>query len=613
MSSKTWFASDNNASTHPRIMEALQRANLGHAVGYGDDPLTQEAEAAVARLFQKPGDALPRVHFALNGTGANVFGLGSVAGQGDAIFCSDCAHILVDESGAPTAVLGAQVFPLDTRQGKVLPESLSVTAAEWQDHHKARPVALTLSQPTELGTLYTLEEINALCDIAHRFDMIVHIDGARLANAAAALGSDLSDTCGTADIISFGGTKNGLMFGEAVVFMPQVFNKLRHTTQRLHKTRLQLASKMRYIAAQFLEYTKDSLWLENARHSNAMASYLSAGALALGLRPEYPVDTNGIFICLPEAIKEPLREKHFFYDWKDGIVRWMPSWDSRKEDIDAFLASIKSLLNEHNIDNSAIQTAGERQKLKAELLAGRDFLKASWQKVAETTSDQRRGLPPPPFTSPVPENAELIQLPEADRLDLGKKPFSECVAERQSRRKFSPKAISLDELAWLLWASAGIKLAKSKYAFRTVPSAGCRHPIDTIIYARNIDGLPSGIYRYIAEKHALARILGDAGSDAGSDADAVMDRAIHGQLWNCAALFVWTAIPYRMEWRYTVASPKLVALDAGHICQAHYYACEALGLGTCAVGSYDQKLLDSCLGIDGVDEFAVYLAPVGKI
>ncbi|PKL26360.1 MAG: hypothetical protein CVV47_00040 [Spirochaetae bacterium HGW-Spirochaetae-3] len=616
-----WFASDNNAAAHPRIMEALVRANAGHAIGYGDDPVTARAEAAVAGMFGIGAV----VRFVLNGTGANVYALGCFAGQGDAILCSDCAHILVDETGAPTAVTGAQLVPVETKLGKIVPSGLEETIRHYDDMHKARPAALSISQPTELGTLYSLAEIAELCRIAHGAGLAVHVDGARLSNAAAALGVGPAEASGYsgagagADVVCFGGTKNGLMFGEAVVFAPHPEGGLPDTA-RLRKTRLQLASKMRYIAAQFEEYVKDGLWRDNADAANRRAARLSVALAERGLRTEYPVQTNGIFIKLPSPVVEELRAKRFFYDWEGGAIRWMASWDTSDADVDGLLADLDAALASHAEADPDAEPVDIIEEKNVMLTAGRSFIKSNWHLTERFKSPEAMGLPVPPFCIPAPDGARLIALPDPAASGLGTKGFGECTATRRSRRKYKSEPISLEELSFLLWSCAGVKSVRGGNAFRTVPSGGCRHPLDLFVYARRVTGLEPGLYRYLAVDKALALVRpasvvpgADADKNGFLSLDAELDAGLSGQLWNCAAMFVWTAVPYRTEWRYTVAAAKTILLDAGHACQALYGACEALSLGTCAQAAYDQEKLDAALGVDGRDEFAVYAAPVGRV
>ncbi len=620
-----WFASDNNAAAHPRIMEALVRANAGHAVGYGDDPLTAKAEAAVAGLFG-PGAT---VRFVLNGTGANVYALGCFAGQGDAIFCSDCAHILVDETGAPTAITGAQLVALETRDGKIVAPGLQRMIEHYDDMHKARPAALSISQPTEVGTVYTQDELAELCRIAHGAGMAVHIDGARLSNAAVSLGvgpaaaAGYKATTGSipegSDVVCFGGTKNGLMFGEAVVFAPRSDGSLPDTA-RLRKTRLQLASKMRFIATQFEEYVRDGLWKECATAANNQARRLADGLAARGLGLEYPAQTNGIFIKLPQAVIEELRAKRFFYDWEGGAVRWMASWDTTNDDIDGFLADLDAALAG---DGTAMADAAVivDPREEADIIArGRDMLRSNWDRLNLEGTPQSRGVAAPAFVQPVPADAIRVKLPDPMATGLGEKSFRDVTAGRRSRRKYLAEPLSLEELSFLLWASAGVKAVKKSNAFRTVPSGGCRHPFDTIIYARRVSGLQPGLYRFLPVEHELALLRpaaivsgADQTANGWLDLDAQMDAGLAEQLWNCAAMFIWTVVPYRTEWRYTIAAAKTILLDAGHVCQALYGACEALSLGTCAQAAYDQRRLDAVLGLDGTNEFAVYAAPVGRV
>ncbi|HAP43209.1 MAG: hypothetical protein A2087_08800 [Spirochaetes bacterium GWD1_61_31] len=613
---RRWFASDNNASVHPQILAALATANHGHAVGYGGDPLTARAEAALAALFG-PGAV---VRFVLNGTGANVYAIGCFAGQGDAVLCSDCAHILADETGAPAAVTGAQLVPVRSVNGKIGPEAVWQVIHDYSDQHKPRPAVLSLSQPTELGTLYSRPELDALCALAHQHGLVVHIDGARLSNAAVGLDCGLAEAAGLqADVVCVGGTKNGLMFGEAVVFAPRVVARLPDTA-RLRKTRLQLASKMRFIAAQFEAWLTGELWRRNASNANRTAAVLADGVKRLGLSLCYPVDTNAVFVTIPAATVDALRERHFFYDWEGGAVRWMTSWDSTDDDVADFLRDLTACLP--TATDGAV-AAGQPvfglenfsdPALRVELQAGRELLRSNWQRLALNSSPQQRGLPMPPAVRPLPAAAIRVDLPPPDKKGLGQGSFSEATVQRRSSRKFKPESLSLPELSYLLWASQGSR----RPPFRTVPSGGCRHPLDTLLYIRRVDGLGSGLYRYDPLAHALwclrSAVALDAAdaSDGSLDLDAAFDEAVNGQLWNCAALFVWTAVPYRTEWRYVQAAAKLVLLDAGHVGQALYGACTALGLGACALGSYRQDSLDRLLGVDGVEEFAVYAAPVGR-
>lgn len=677
-----WFASDNNAAVHPAVMAALAAANRGHAIGYGHDPLTEEAERAVAGLF---GEGY-QVRFALNGTGANVYALGCLAGHADAVFCSSCAHIVVDETGGPTAVVGAQLVPLPHKEGKIQAYELMDAIAHYEDMHKPAPRVLSLSQPTELGTVYSPDELNELIRIAHEHGMDVHIDGARLANAAAFLApagdlaaagtqaaaaagnpgaAALRAAVGAADVICFGGTKNGLMFGEAVVFAPRAARAARAgaglkategqvasaaadeaaadakapeldkapslDTERLRKAHLQLSSKMRFLAAQFLAYVKDGIWFTNAAHANAMAARLARGAAALRFNPAFSVDTNAVFVMMPPSMADELKAKRFFYDWEGGLVRLMASWDSADAEVDEFLTDLKDADERFEEERAArkqpeTRSPSQDAELKRKAAACRRLLKADLVPVDIIPSDQRLGVAPPPLQVPLDAGEATIvplPVPEAVR-PLGSASFESVTAARKSRRAFGPRELSQEELSFLLWASAGMKQPEKAqrpgavWALRTVPSGGCRHPLELFVYVRRVAGVKAGLYRYRPVEHALAPVgqapeLAAAAPGAALEAqDAAFDRALYGQLWDCAALFVWTAVPYRTEWRYHMAAAKIILLDAGHACQALYGACEALGLGTCALGAYEQAALDRLLGVDGDEELAVYAAPVGR-
>lgn len=238
----------------------------------------------------------------------------------------------------------------------------------------------------------------------------------------------------------------------------------------------------------------------------------------------------------------------------------------------------------------------------------RDFLKDSVRKSTDfSKTDQNKGVPPPPIQKPIPEDAELIDLPEP--LDSDKN-LTEAIARRRSRRSFSDVPLSVDELSFLLWATQGIrKKVDEGHAYRVVPSAGCRHALETYVAAFKVDGLDKAIYRYLPLDHQLVKTA------VHTDLENKMTKAALGQSFagNCAATFVWTTIPYRMEWRYAEASYKVIALDAGHVCQNLYLACHAVECGTCAIAAYDQDLMDELLELDGTDEFVIYIAPVGKL
>jgi SagB-type dehydrogenase family enzyme len=236
----------------------------------------------------------------------------------------------------------------------------------------------------------------------------------------------------------------------------------------------------------------------------------------------------------------------------------------------------------------------------------RRFLKANWHFVDGAESDQVKGIPAPLQEDPPGPGSELVKLPGIEGFgERGTSSLTSVLLSRRSRRKFIPEQISRDELAYLLVACEGVLQNRGKYSFRTVPSGGARHPLDLYVFAHKVEGLPIGLYRYLPIEHALS-------PERSGDDSRDLDLALHGQFWGAACVFVWVAVPYRSEWRYGRAAQKLVALDAGHSCQNLYLACEALGLGTCAIGAYDQDRLDAYLGLDGDDTFALYAAPVGR-
>ncbi len=330
------FASDNFAGAHPAVLEAIARANHGHTPAYGGDPWTTACESAFRELF---GDVTTLLTF--NGTGANVLALASLLGPAEAVVCTDWAHIATDETGAPERVLGAKLIDLPAPDAKLTPEHIDGVAHLLGNPHHAQPGVVSITQSTELGTLYTADEVAAVCDAAHRFGMTVHMDGARIANATAALGGDvvalraMSVDAGV-DVLTFGGTKNGLLGGEAVVFMrPELARRALYVRKQI----TQLPSKMRFVAAQFLALLDDGLWLRLAGRANEMAARLHeavAGNPAIEL--DGPPAVNSLFPVLPAEVIEPLRSWCFFWDWDvaRNQVRWMTAWDTTEADVAAF-------------------------------------------------------------------------------------------------------------------------------------------------------------------------------------------------------------------------------------------------------------------------------------
>lgn len=339
---KRGFASDNNAGVHPDIMKALENANVGHCVGYGDDPFTQEAREIFRDIF----GAESEVFFVFLGTGANVLGLKAVTHSYNSIICAETAHINVDECGAPEKFTGCKLLSIPTNNGKI-------TIADIQKHvhgigfeHHSQPRVISITQSTEMGTVYTTKEIADICNYAHKNNMLVHVDGARIANAAASLNIGFTEMIKDTgvDVLSFGGTKNGMMYGEAIVFLKR---ELAENFKYFRKQGMQLASKMRFISTQFLAYFNNNLWLKNATHANEMAKFLEKKVKEIPkIKLTQEVQSNGVFAIVPKKIIPELQEHYFFYEWNEftGEVRWMTSWDTTVEDIEGFIKMLKELL-----------------------------------------------------------------------------------------------------------------------------------------------------------------------------------------------------------------------------------------------------------------------------
>lgn len=329
------FASDNNSGVHPLVMEALCRANQDHAVGYGDDPWTAEAIGKIREAFTPDCEPL----FVFNGTGSNAVALQLCTRPYNSILCAETAHIYVDECGSPARMTGCQIRPIATPDGKLTPELVQPYLCHFGEQHHSQPGAIYISQCSELGTIYKPDELRALTALAHRHGMFVHMDGARLANACAALGLSLKELtvdCGI-DILSFGGTKNGLMLGESVI----VFNPaLKREAYFVRKQSAQLASKLRYLSCQFTAYLTDNLWLKNATHANRMAQILYNGLKALPcVRFTQPMESNQLFLTMPREVIDELLKSYFFYFWDESIpeIRLVTSFDTTEEDITDFL------------------------------------------------------------------------------------------------------------------------------------------------------------------------------------------------------------------------------------------------------------------------------------
>jgi threonine aldolase len=336
------FASDNHSGAHPEVLDAISRANAGHADSYGEDDWSDR----VGELFRRHFGPEARAFCVFNGTAANVLGIDAVTSPHESVICAATAHLHVDECGAPERIAGVKLVPVEGEHGKLRPELLTGLDGRRGDQHASQPRVLSISQATELGTVYSPEELRALADWAHERGLYIHVDGARLANAAAALDTSLRaiTTELDVDLVSFGGTKNGMLAGDAIVF-PRA--DLAEGFEFVRKQGMQLASKMRFIAAQFEALLDGDLWLRSARQANAMAQRLAEAAEEIdGVDLVHPVDANALFARLPGAAIDRLLAglpgRHPFYVWDeaDDVVRWMCSWDTTEQDVDAFASAV---------------------------------------------------------------------------------------------------------------------------------------------------------------------------------------------------------------------------------------------------------------------------------
>lgn len=344
------FASDNAAGAHPKVLEALVAANTGHALAYGSDRWTAETQARFRDLFGPATEAF----LVWNGTGANVMALATMLQPAEFVLCTEWAHIAVDETGAPERILGAKLLTVPAAGAKLQPDQITALAHLQGDMHHAQPGVVSITQSTELGALYSPDEIAALCDAAHRLGMVVHMDGSRLANATAALGGTAATLRSITvdpgvDVLTFGGTKAGLAGGEAVIYLN---TSLAKRAMYVRKQVNQLPSKMRFIAAQFNALLDDDLWIRLAEHSNAMATELHRVTAQV---PSVAFDgapaVNSLFPRLPADAIKPLQDWSFFWDWdvSRSEVRWMTAWDTTADDIEQFAAGLRHLLGSAEI------------------------------------------------------------------------------------------------------------------------------------------------------------------------------------------------------------------------------------------------------------------------
>lgn len=340
---KRGFASDNNAPVHPLVMDALQRVNDGHCIAYGDDPYTIRAVAKMKEIF----GASCEVFFVFTGTAANVLGLTAATRPFNSVICAETAHIHTDECGAPERFTGCKILSIPTGNGKITTDQIAKHLHGFGFEHHSQPGVISITQATEMGTVYSLQEIRELADLAHAYGLLLHVDGARLANAAVSLSCSFGEMiAGTGvDILSFGGTKNGLMYGEAIVFLN---SRLAENFKYIRKQGMQLASKMRYIAAQFDAYLTDDLWKSLAEHANAMAQLLEKEVRKIpGIEITQPVQANGVFAIVPPEVIPLLQKEYFFYVWDEmrSEVRWMCSWDTTEEDVLGFAEILRKTMD----------------------------------------------------------------------------------------------------------------------------------------------------------------------------------------------------------------------------------------------------------------------------
>ncbi len=340
------FASDNYSGIHPEVLTAITQANEGHQIAYGEDVYSARLQEVFATHLGEGVEAFP----VFNGTGANVVGLQSMLPRWGAVVCADTAHINVDEGGAPEKVGGIKLWTVPTDDGKLTPELIDREARGWGDEHRAQPLVVSITQSTELGTLYTPDEIRAIADHVHGLGMHLHMDGSRIANAAASLDLPMRAFTRDAgvDVMSVGGTKNGAMVAEAIVVLnPAAAEGLTY----LRKTNMQLASKMRFVSAQLIALYDGDLWLRNARHANAMAQRLRtalderiADGRVAGVEFTQTTQANGLFLTLPEGVADRLRDTFRFYDWDESRreVRWVCSFDTTESDVDTLVDLVVS-------------------------------------------------------------------------------------------------------------------------------------------------------------------------------------------------------------------------------------------------------------------------------
>lgn len=333
------FASDNNAGAHPEMIEAIRAVNEGHVIAYGDDEITARA----VKVFKKHFGRNVAVYFVFGGTGANVLGLKAITKPYQAVICAETAHINVDECGAPEKFTGCKLISLPTPDGKLRIEQIEPMMHVFGNEHHVQPRVISISQATEMGTVYTKQELKAIATFAHANNMLLHVDGARIANAVASLNVALKEITADVgvDVLSCGGTKNGMMYGEAVVFFNEA---MAEDFKYIRKQGMHLPSKMRYISAQFEALLSGDLWRRSAAHANRMARLLGSELEKVpGIKLTQPIEANGVFAVVPKQFIPLLQKKYFFYTWNEAIseVRLMCSFDTTEEDVQDFVALVR--------------------------------------------------------------------------------------------------------------------------------------------------------------------------------------------------------------------------------------------------------------------------------
>jgi threonine aldolase len=340
---KRGFASDNNAGVHPEIFKELLSANEGHALGYGSDIYTEKA----LELFREHFGTDTETFFVFTGTAANVLGLSSVTRSWNSVIAASTAHLEQDECGAPEKFTGCKVLTVDSSDGKLNNRLIETHLHGFDFEHHSQPKVISITQSTEMGTVYTTSEIRDIADFVHSKGLMLHMDGARISNAAVSLDLPFRSftTDAGVDILSFGGTKNGMMFGEAICFLRR---GLAADFKYIRKQGMQLASKMRFISAQYIAYLRNDLWKICAEHSNRMARLMANSLQQLDVvKITQKVESNGIFVIIPEEIAKRIQEHYFFYPWneKTSEYRLMTSWDTHEEDIEGFVELLKKNYN----------------------------------------------------------------------------------------------------------------------------------------------------------------------------------------------------------------------------------------------------------------------------